>query len=224
MPLDLKKPIIYLITSGQTSPQTTPASEDFFQVLSLIEAAVTARIELVQIREKNLNSRVLFQLAATAAKITRESSTLLLINDRSDIASAAGADGVHLTTRSLPAAAVRNIFGEKFLIGVSTHSLTEALAARESGANFIVFGPIFDTPAKSSLGNATGLDELSRVIEAVSPLPVLALGGITIDKVGRCLQAGAQGVAAIRMLSDAEQLNDIVAGIRGRSESLESGV
>src|ERR1700704_234261 len=91
------RPLIYLITSGRTTARTTPATEDFLNVLQLVRMAVAARIDLVQIREKNLSARVLYQLATSAAGITKRSATKLLINDRSDIAAAAGADGVHLT-------------------------------------------------------------------------------------------------------------------------------
>ena len=117
-------PIIYPITSG-----TTRTPED---LLPLIEAAVAARVPLFQIREKKLSARALYNLTARAAEITRASDTRLLVNDRADIACAAGAGGVHLTSQSLPAGVVRNTYGPEFLIGVSTHSLEEARAARRA--------------------------------------------------------------------------------------------
>ena len=119
-----------------------------------MQAAVAARIDLVQIREKNLSASVLCQIATSAAGITKGSATQLLINDRSDIAAAAGADGVHLTSLSLPTAVVRKSFGEEFLIGVSTHSLDEAKLARRGGADFVVFGPVFETASKKEYGEA----------------------------------------------------------------------
>src|SRR5688500_9271588 len=100
MPLDLPKPIIYLITNGTTTSNTTPESKDFLQLLTLVEAAVASAIPLLQIREKNLSARLLYQLTKRAAAIVRGSSTRLLVNDRADIALSAGADGVHLTSRS----------------------------------------------------------------------------------------------------------------------------
>src|SRR5258708_7083905 len=126
------RPLLYLITSGETTAQTIPATEAFRNILKLIQAAVNARIDLVQIREKNLNARVLYDLSISAAAITKGSATKLLINDRVDIAAAAGADGVHLTTRSLHTAVIRQTFGDDLLIGVSTHSLEEARTAYES--------------------------------------------------------------------------------------------
>ncbi|HKZ00631.1 MAG TPA: thiamine phosphate synthase, partial [Pyrinomonadaceae bacterium] len=126
MPLKLRRPAVYLITSGKTSAATTPASKDFSQVLDLVEAAVEAEVDLLQIREKNLTARVLYDLTLQAARITRGTNTRLLINDRADIASSAQAQGVHLTTNSLPTAVVRETFGADFLIGVSTHTIAEA--------------------------------------------------------------------------------------------------
>ena len=179
-----------------------------------MQAAVAARIDLVQIREKNLSASVLYQLAASAAGITKGSATQLLINDRSDIAAAAGADGVHLTTSSLPTAVVRQTFGEEFLIGVSTHSLAEAKLARSGGADFVVFGPVFETASKQEYGETLGLPNLATVCAELSPLPVLALGGVEIRNVRDCLRAGARGVAAIRALQHPDRLADIADEIR----------
>ena len=179
-----------------------------------MQAAVAARIDLVQIREKNLSASVLYQIATSAAGITKGSATQLLINDRSDIAAAAGADGVHLTSLSLPTAVVRKSFGEEFLIGVSTHSLDEAKLARRGGADFVVFGPVFETASKKEYGEALGLTNLATVCAELSPFPVLALGGVEIRNVADCIRAGARGVAAIRMLQPTDRLADIVAEIR----------
>ena len=175
---------------------------------------MAAGVDLVQIREKNLSARVLYQLSANAAAITRGSATKLLINDRADIAAAVGADGVHLTTSSLPAEVVRRTFGDEFLIGVSTHSLEEAGNARRSGADFVVFGPVFETASKHQYGEPRGLKHLAQVASELYPFPVVALGGLAINNVAACIQAGAQGVAAIRMLNDPQRLGDIVSAIR----------
>ena len=137
-----------------------------------------------------------------AVKITRRSQTRLLVNDRADIASAAGADGVHLTSQSLPADVVRKTFGPDFVIGVSTHSLAEARAAQSAGADFAVFGPIFDTESKRAFGEPQGLDKLREVALALRPFPVIAIGGITADNVDQCLANHASGIAAIRMFDE----------------------
>lgn len=217
-PLQRQQPLIYLVTSGQTTPQTTPATEDFSRLLRLIKAAVSAQIDLLQIREKNLSARVLYALTASAADITRGSHTKLLVNDRADIAAAAGAAGVHLATDSLRPNVVRHAFGDDFLIGVSAHSVAEAVSARAGGADFAVFGPVFATPAKEKFGEPQGLKQLETVAGELAPFPVLALGGLTVDRVSDCLRAGARGVAAIRMLSDPIQLEWVVNEIRDSFE------
>jgi thiamine-phosphate pyrophosphorylase len=196
MSLQLPRPIVYPITSGRT---TIP------DVLRFLQAVVTAQLPLVQIREKSLSARALYELTARAVEITRGSKTRLLVNDRVDIALAAGVDGVHLTSRSLPADVVRDICGPDFLIGVSTHSLAEVRAARKAGADFVVFGPIFDTESKRAFGEPQGLDKLREVAKAVGEFPVLAIGGITRENLAACVDAGASGIAGISLF---EHLGD----------------
>lgn len=212
--LQLQTPIIYLITSGQTTSATSPDSEDFTRLLALVRSAVSAHISFIQLREKKLRPRVLYQLTTRAAEITRGSTTRLFVNDRADIALAAGADGVHLTTRSLATQVVRRAFGDSFLIGVSTHTLAQAQAARDGGADFATFGPLFDTPSKRAYGPPVGLERLGEAARALSPFPLLALGGITNDNAIDALRAGASGLAGIRMLSDPQALRETVNAIR----------
>jgi len=165
----------------------------------LIEAAVAASVPLVQIREKSLSARVLYELTTRAAAISKGSATQLLVNDRFDIARAAGADGVHLTSRSLPPNVVRSVCGEDFLIGVSSHSLETALAARAEGVDFVVFGPVFEAPSKRIYGEPQGLEKLREVTTALQGFPVLAIGGIDLENASDCFRAGASGIAAIRL-------------------------
>jgi thiamine-phosphate pyrophosphorylase len=205
MPLKFPIPIVYPITSGKTSPD---------DILQFVRAAVDAEVPLFQIREKSLSGRVLFELVVRAAEITRGSKTRLLVNDRSDIARAAGADGVHLTTQSLPVEVVRNVFGAEFVIGVSTHSLDEARVAQAGGADFVVFGPVFETESKRAYGEPQGLEKLREVTRALEEFPVVAIGGIELQNVGACFEAGARGVAAIRLLNDAGNMASIVETIR----------
>ena len=219
MPLKIPLPIIYSITSGTATPQTTPDEPQFSEILRLACAAVDAEVSLVQIREKSLPARVLFDLVARVAEITRDTKTRLIVNDRSDIARTAGADGVHLTTHSLPAEVVRSICGDEFVIGVSTHSLDEARVARDAGADFVVFGPVFETESKRAYGEPQGLDKLSEVARVLHEFPVVAIGGITLDTVDECFHAGASGVAAIRLLNDAAQMPFVVESIKSRFNS-----
>ena len=212
MPQRFPLPTIYPITSGTATPQTSPDNPQFAQILQLVRAAVDAETPLFQIREKSLSARVLYELVVRAVEITRGSRTSLLVNDRSDIARAAGADGVHLTTHSLPAAVVRRSSGSEFLIGVSTHSLAEAQAARDGGADFVVFGPVFETESKRGFGPPQGLDKLRDVTRELGEFPVLAIGGITLDNVAACFAAGARGIAAISLFN-AANMNEIVESI-----------
>jgi thiamine-phosphate diphosphorylase len=217
--MDLPRPIIHLITSGTTTAQTTPNDPQFLNILRLLRAAVAAEVPLFQIREKALHARVLYDLAARAVEITRGSKTRLLVNDRSDIARAAGADGVQLTSQSLPANVVRAMYGPEFLIGASTHSLDTARDASRSGADFVVFGPVFETESKRVFGPPQGPEKLREVAEELHGFPVIAIGGITIENAAECFAAGASGVAAIRLLSDAERLSLVVERIRDEFES-----
>ena len=221
MPLDPTKPIIYLVTSGATTPATTPESNDFARILTLVEATVAAQIPLLQLREKHLNARVLYELATRAAKITRDTSTRLLINDRSDIARAAGADGVHLTSGSLTADLIRDIYQSEFIIGVSTHSLEQAQAARNAGGDFVVLGPVFETESKRGFGEPLGLKKLSEVATALDEFPMLAIGGVSLENVAECFGVGAAGVAAIRLFNDDERIGTVVEEIRMRFGSLQ---
>jgi len=197
MPLNLPPPIIYPITSGK---------RESLDILQLVQAAVEAEVPLFQIREKSLPARELYELTSRAIEVTRGSKTRLLVNDRADIARAAGADGVHLTSQSLPADVVRNVFGSDFLIGVSTHSLEEARAARNGGADFVVFGPVFE---KHGFSTPQGLDKLRKITSELGDFPVLAIGGISLENAAACLDAGASGIAAIRLLNDAARMPEV---------------
>ena len=127
---------------------------------------------------------------------------------------------MHLSTRSLGASVVRHAFGADFLIGVSTHSLEEARAARDDGADFAVFGPVFDTPSKSAYGPPVGLEALRASAQALKPFPLIALGGITLENAASALKAGACGLAAIRALGDAGRLRETVRAMRGEDAML----
>ena len=206
MSLNLSQPILYLITPGATAETTRPADKEFQEILHQVAAAVAAGIQLIQLREKNLTARVLFELTERVMEIVRGTSTRVLVNDRADIAAGAGADGVHLTLQSLEADVVRKTFGPNCLIGVSTHSDVEARRARDAGAGFVVFGPIFPTQSKKEYGPPLGIGKLSEVAHELAPIPVLAIGGVSNDNAGECLRAGASGVAAITLFSEPETL------------------
>jgi thiamine-phosphate pyrophosphorylase len=218
MSLALPLPIIYLITNGAATPATTPKDPEFSNVLHLIAAATASKIPLVQIREKQLTGRVLYELTVSALAITRGTATRLIVNDRVDVACAAGASGVQLTSQSLPVELARKVCGDEFIVGVSTHSLNEALTARDTGADFVVFGPVFETTSKRAFGQPQGTEKLRELTTALGEFPVVAIGGIRVEQVDDCFEAGASGVAAIRLLNDASTLPTVVEQIRQRFE------
>ncbi len=186
--------IIYLITDGEITGENYAKTSR--KTLDLIKRAVAAKISLIQIREKQLSTKLVFELALQAAKITKKSTTKLLINDRADIALAVNADGVHLTANSLSAEIIRANFPRDFIIGVSTHSLEKAEIAKNQGADFATFSPIFHSPNK---GAPVGLDALREVCTKLKPFPIIALGGIDETNYHEVLQI-ADGFAAIRFL------------------------
>lgn len=198
--------IIYLITNGKTTAHNFAENKN--SILELVKIAVEAKVSLIQIREKKLSARQLFELVSEAVKITKNSGTQLLVNDRSDIAFAADADGVHLASTSLSCAVTRRNFPENFIVGVSAHTAQEAAEAKSQGADFITYSPIFYTPEK---GEPKGLDELSKVCKKLNPFSVVALGGIDETNYASVLENGARGFAAIRFLNNAKNLRNLAA-------------
>lgn len=192
-----QRPLIYLITDGEATAENFAKKKA--EILKLIKNAVQAKISLIQIREKNLSARLVFELAAQTVKLTRNSETKILINDRADIAFAANADGVHLTSRSLAADILRCHFPNDFIIGVSTHTIEKAELAKNQDADFVTFSPIFGSPQK---GNPLGVEKLREVCEKLKPFPVIALGGIDATNYKSVLENGANGFAAIRFLNN----------------------
>ena len=204
------KPLIYLITGGDAT--AGDFAEKKPQILKLIETAVQAKISLIQIREKQLSARLVFELVSEAAALTRNTRTKLLVNDRADIALAANADGVHLTSRSLTADVIKQNFPKSFVVGVSAHSIEAVENAEERGADFATFSPIFFSPDK---GKPQNIEKLREVCERLKPFPVIALGGIDATNFAEVLKAGASGFAAIRFLNDEKSLRSLAANWRG---------
>lgn len=213
------KPIICYVTDRKV----LGASDSAENLLARIRAATTAGVDWVQIRERDMPTREL--LALTKAAISArdgEARILVLVNDRLDVALAAGAAGVHLGGASLPAREVvrwlraRNA-PANFWIGVSCHSVEEAREAEDAGASYVFFGPVFDTPAKRSYGPPQGIARLAKVCSAVR-IPVIAIGGVNEENGTECVSAGAAGIAAIRMFQESrnpETLKRVVARLHG---------
>lgn len=178
---------LYLITDRAAAPRP-PAD--------MVEECLAAGLRAVQLREKDLEARELLALADTLREATQRHGARLIVNDRADVALAASADGVQRTHASLPVSALRAITPPGFLVGASVHSEAEARNAAAEGADFIVFGPVYDTASKRRYGPPQGLANLETVAHAVDR-PVLAVGGLTPGRVPEVLAAGAAGVAVI---------------------------
>ena len=161
----------------------------------------------VQLREKDLMGRELLALGRELRKICTAQGALLLVNDRIDVALACGADGVHLPVDSLSVRDARELLGKSKLIGCSTHTIAEVEAADRAGADFVVFGAVFDPISKSAYGPAAGIEALRAASEA-SDIPVYALGGITADRVAELSDCDVAGVAAIGSVFGAESPGD----------------
>ena len=186
-------------------------------LLQKIERAAKAGVDWIQIREKDLSGRELAKLAGQAI-LGAGSGSSVLLNDRVDIACAAGATGVHLGENSLPVSEARKLVDKggaraNFLVGVSIHSFEAALQAEHAGADYVIFGPVYTTPSKASFGEPQGVQRLREICKRLT-IPVLAIGGITLENAGECVVAGAAGIAAIRLFQDAEDLDGVVRDLR----------
>ena len=203
-------PLVYAITDRRILPRKS--ASELADLREFIASAIAAEVDLLQIRERDLPARDLLWIADAAAEMAAGSKTKILINDRSDIAACA-AVGVHLTTKSIDPTVVRSVFGHEMLIGASTHSLQEASAAATAGADFIVFGPVFETESKRQYGPPVGIEQLAKVTSVLG-IPVLALGGIDENNFRRALGAGADGIAGISLFARADNLIRVVRTIK----------
>lgn len=205
------------LITDRTALGRGPAAMD--GVVELCRDASAAGIDLIQIREKDVSARELFDVTVRVVDAARAGGARVLVNDRFDIALAANANGVHLTTRSMDVATVRAAVGSRLVVGVSTHSGADVRDAASGGADFVVCGPVFETPSKNAFGKALGPDEVAR-IASWSGIPVLGLGGIDPSNAATALNGSIAGIAAIRMFQDpwkaggAAALQQIVRQVR----------
>ncbi|MBI5233289.1 MAG: thiamine phosphate synthase [Deltaproteobacteria bacterium] len=170
-----------------------------------IKEALECGVRAIQLREKDMETRGLLNLARRLREITSGYNALFIVNDRPDIALLTGADGVHLGQHSFSPADIRPLLGNKKLIGVSTHTLKEALEASRNGADFITFGPVYATASKMPYGAPVGVAALKEVCERVS-LPVYSIGGIDKNNIKEVMAAGAAGVSLIRAILGAPNI------------------
>jgi thiamine-phosphate pyrophosphorylase len=213
-----KSLVLCYVTDRRSISQTEPHA-----LIEKIDAIASAGVDWVQIREKDLSARELAALTRgalfrAAHSQGRSQSTRILVNDRVDVALAERAGGVHLGENGLPVSEVVHLVEtdaahHDFLVGVSCHSLDGAKSAAAGGASYFFFGPVFNTTSKAAFGPPQGLDRLAEVCREVV-IPVLAIGGISLENAGACFAAGAAGVAAIRLFQDSSDPAATVRALR----------
>ena len=184
----LKDKRLYLITDRTFVREGT--------LTGAVEEALEAGVKMVQLREKDLNSEELLALALELRAVTDRYGALLFINGRVDIALAAEADGVHLGLKAFTPSVALTLLEQGAIIGVSCHSLEEALTAEEGGANFITLGPVYPTQSKARYGPPIGTGPLREASKTLK-IPIYAIGGIDTERVAEVTGAGAFGVAVI---------------------------
>lgn len=206
-----RRPILCFITNRRLYADDDRTA--WARVLDAVRAAAVAGVDLIQIRERDLDGGALLTLAREAIARTTRTAARVLVNDRVDVAMAAGAHGVHLRGDSMPATRVRNLV-PAFLIGRSVHGIDEA-SARDvhEGCDYLLAGTVFPTPSKAQGHALLGVDGLSRLC-AVVRLPVIAVGGMSIERSAEVARAGAAGVAGIRLFADPSTVAETVVQLR----------
>lgn len=216
--LPTRKSLLCYVTDRRSLPGAPEHGGEL--LLQKIEQAAKAGVDWIQIREKDLSGRELANLTQQAV-LRAGTGSLVLVNDRVDVAYASGGAGVHLGEQSLPANEAKRLISErretgKFIVGVSVHSLETALRAEQAGADYLIFGPVYATPSKAGFGKPQDVKRLREVCERLT-IPVLAIGGIAAENARDCLAAGAAGIAAIRLFQDATDLDVLVKELRKMS-------
>lgn len=197
----LQLPKLYTITDCQMSNCT---HEEIVQML------LAGGAKFIQLRDKDATAKELLDATRKCLLITRAAGARLIINDRVDVALTADADGVHLGQDDLAVEEAREILGEEKIIGVSTHSLDQFRAALETSANYIAVGPVFPTKTKENADPAVGL-ELVREAKKLADRPIVAIGGITVERAPEVIAAGADSVAVISALYPFAEISDFFA-------------
>ena len=209
-------------------------NRDVEELRERIFGAISASVDWVQIREKDMAARELCELVKAVTGAAGERSgdaatrTRILVNDRLDVALAAGAHGVHLGGGSLPVDAINEwrragVLPAGFQSGVSCHSISEVQAAERTGADYVFFGPVFATPSKEKFGAPQGIERLAEASSSVN-IPVIAIGGITVENAQMCAKAGAAGIAAIRMFQETANLREAAGMLRERMKRFAAGI
>jgi thiamine-phosphate diphosphorylase len=201
-------PTLYAIADADALP--ADGFSDF--VAQAIDGGVTA----VQVRAKGLSDSRFVSFASEILEVARHAGVPVVVNDRADIALAGGAEGVHLGGEDLSPELARRLLGEKAVIGVTAHDLGEVARAEEVGADYVSFGAVFESPSKQ-MSQVQGLEGLSRA-RGTTRLPLVAIGGITVERAAAVVAAGADGIAVISGLWSAEDVRLRAAEFRAAIE------
>lgn len=217
---------LHIKTSGMSNPDAEPADNQALPRLCIISSGMEKDCSgqmlgklmknlpaalpcIIQIREKQLSAASLFSLSLAVKEMAKNTRALIILNERIDIAAAVGLDGIHLQESSCPPDKLTALRGD-LLTGKSAHSLESALDAEQRGVDYLIFGPVFDTPSKRRYGSPQGLDMLGTVCRAVR-VPVFAIGGVTHENAHRCLSEGAYGIAALSLFNDTADIPGILS-------------
>ncbi len=198
---------LYVITDEQIGHGLSHAE--------LARRAVAGGADTIQLRDKRLSGRDLLIVASAIREVTRDAGALFIVNDRLDVALAAGADGVHLGESDLPIEHARRIAPPGFIIGASVGSVATAVRAGAAGADYVALSPTFSTASKDDAGPGHGLAMLSAIRSAVS-LPLVAIGGITPGNVADVIAAGADGIAVISAVVGEDDVTAAARDLRTR--------
>jgi thiamine-phosphate pyrophosphorylase len=216
----LERPIICLVTDRR---RLVGGGDGFHvarvRLAELARHAVNAGVDLIQVRECDLQTAQLVDVVGDLADIARDSPTRIVVNDRLDVALACQAGGVHLRSDSIPPAAVRSMAGSGFLIGRSVHRLDEAVE-HATAVDYLIAGTVFPSASKPMADRLLGESGLRQMINAVS-VPVLAIGGVTVGRAARIAATGASGVAAIGLfLTAVSSMTRVVAAVRAQFDTV----
>lgn len=194
-----RRPLVCVVTDRRRWAGL-PEATALARLDTLVQSAVDAGLALVQVRERDMEAGALYHLVRRLVAYAASSPSAIVVNDRVDVAAAAGAAGAHLRASSVPTARVRAMVSADTLVGRSAHSSEDARVAGSEGASYVCFGTVFPSVSKPLTHRVAGIEALGRAVESCT-VPVLAIGGVTIDRLGQVAEAGAAGFAAIDMFS-----------------------
>lgn len=195
---------IYIITDALLRPQRTHAQ--------IAAAACKGGATIVQLRDKKASDSQFYNWAVEIREITRAHNVLFVINDRVDIATAVGADGINIGQTDMPVSAARKVLPKSAFIGVSCSNMQETMRAQADGADYIGFGPVYCTTTKEDAAEETGLDTLRKVVESVS-IPVVAIGGINHSNAADVAATGVQSISVVSAVVCADDMVEATASL-----------